>query len=127
MNDFYDYLDEWSANLNNMLNDDSILLSAIEGTEADNDKKDDTLYFALALRQGLLKQYQEALTNIDIAISINPREDFYSVKSKIEEKSVSKLNKTAYRLDDPKEDAIFIKDFCQKHLLNIFKIDINLI
>ena len=26
MNDFYDYLDEWSANLNNMLNDDSILL-----------------------------------------------------------------------------------------------------
>ena len=42
MNDFYDYLDEWSANLNNMLNDDSILLSAIEGTEADNDKDDDT-------------------------------------------------------------------------------------
>ena len=41
MNDFYDYLEEWSANLNNMLNDDSILLSAIEGTEADNDKKDD--------------------------------------------------------------------------------------
>ena len=37
MNDFYDYLEEWSANLNNMLNDDSILHSAIEGTEADND------------------------------------------------------------------------------------------
>ena len=111
----------------------------ILAVEKNDNEEDDTLYFLLALTQNIQHQYQEALNNINIAISINPKADYYSVKADINEslenyslaieyrEQASNIDNQEYQLHNPDEDKILIKEFCQKHLLNIFKIDINLI
>lgn len=93
--------------------------------EKDIDKKDDNLYFIMTLTYISLKRYQEALNNIDIAISINPKDDYLLVKSKIEENSVSELSEIYY-LNNPDRDAFLIKEFCKNHLMNLFNIDISI-
>ena len=91
----------------------------------DIDKKDDNLYFIMTLTYISLNRYKEALNNIDIAISINPKDDYLLVKSKIEENSVSELSEIYY-LNNPDKDVVLINEFCKNHLMNLFNIDISI-